>query len=188
MANFDGVSISNSHQAWKTLVVLFMASGFLSGCEETAKPTAAFDVPAQKYDKEVTLSGTVRDNKDAVTTGKIVATDDKGTVIASALLENTNRYSIVIPANTALPILLKAYPQEGEFKGKLLQVAIVGSSLKHFDINPLTTAIAEKAKSLGGYTQRNMVAATMMNVSTPDGDKTSAGFRGDPTKHYGGWH
>ncbi|MEN8260270.1 MAG: hypothetical protein ABFS02_06745, partial [Pseudomonadota bacterium] len=147
MANIDMVSISNLKKLPKMLVLILIAPCFLPACGEAEKSGVVFDEPVQKYDKEVTLSGSVRDKKGAVTKGKIVATDDKGNTIASALLENTNRYSIVIPPNTALPILLKAYPEDGEFKGKSLVVAIVRSTLKHFDINPLTTAIAAKAKS-----------------------------------------
>ncbi|HCT99478.1 MAG TPA: hypothetical protein DF614_05290 [Methylococcaceae bacterium] len=57
-----------------------------------------------------------------------------------------------------------------------------------YDINALTTRIAQRAKSLGGYTRQNMVLAAGDSVNVPDANKTTTGFRGDPTSQYGGWH
>ena len=65
---------------------------------------------------------------------------------------------------------------------------VIHPTITRYDINPLTTAIAKKAMALGGYTDTNMRQAAESTVSVPDADKTSAGFRGDPTQHYGGWH
>ena len=65
---------------------------------------------------------------------------------------------------------------------------VVYTSIKKYDINELTTLIAKKAKALGGYTQINMVLAADSTVGIPDANKTTTGFRGDPTKQYGGWH
>jgi hypothetical protein len=52
----------------------------------------------------------------------------------------------------------------------------------------LTTSIAKKAQALGGYTHANMVQAAEDTAKVPDANKTTAGFRGDPTTQYGGWH
>jgi hypothetical protein len=52
----------------------------------------------------------------------------------------------------------------------------------------LTTAIAKAAKTMGGYTRTNMVRAAEETVSVPEGNKTSTGWKGDPTTQYGGWH
>jgi hypothetical protein len=52
----------------------------------------------------------------------------------------------------------------------------------------LTTAIAKKAQSMGGYNHANMVRAAEGTIAVPDANKTTEGFRGDPTTQYGGWH
>jgi hypothetical protein len=91
-----------------------------------------------------------------------------------------------IPAGTALPILLNFTP-EAPKADKLISVAVLPNSSR-YDINPLTTAIAKQAKALGGYTRRNLSRAAEDKVNVPDANKTSTGFRGDPTSQYGGWH
>ncbi len=65
---------------------------------------------------------------------------------------------------------------------------VVQADINRYDISPLTNAIAQQAKALGGYTLRNMTQAAEDGVHVPDANKTSTGFRGDPTKQYGGWH
>jgi|GEM_PF-133299 len=178
----------------KTASLALAGAVLLAGCGEPEKPAEMFQALPQKFDeelkfeKEMTLRGAVNDEKEPVTEGKVVATDEKGNTIAETSLEGSNRFSIVIPAGTALPILLKAYREGSESKGKPLTVAIVDSFESQYNINPKTTAIAEKAKSLGGYTRKNLMAAAMMSSAVPDEDKTTSGFRGDPTKRYGGWH
>ncbi|MGH8476680.1 MAG: hypothetical protein ACRER2_13050 [Methylococcales bacterium] len=56
------------------------------------------------------------------------------------------------------------------------------------DITANSTQVAQKAKSLGGYSAQNMMQATLDTVNRPQGDRTVEGFRGDPTKQFGGWH
>ena len=171
-----------------------LAAAFLVGCGESDKPAEMFQGLPQKFEKELKLEkelalrGTVNDEKEPFTEEKVVATDEKGKTIVEPSLAGSNRFSIVIPADTALPILLKAYREGDETKANPLMVAIVDSTETQYNINPKTTAIAEKAKSLGGYTRKNLMAAAMMSSTVPDEDKTTSGFRGDPTKRYGGWH
>ncbi|QJD28646.1 hypothetical protein [Methylococcus geothermalis] len=172
----------------KGLSILLVSAAFLAGCGEQANTGAALNETEQKYEKEVTLSGTVSDQKGPVTKGRILATDEKGNIISSATLENTNRYSLVIPAGTLLPILLQVHTEAEPQTGKPLTLAVAEATMTNYNINPLTTAIAEKAKSMGGYTRKNLMAAAVLSTSVPDEDKTSSGFRGDPTKNYGGWH
>jgi hypothetical protein len=69
-----------------------------------------------------------------------------------------------------------------------MTAAIIYPNIKKYDINELSTAIAKKAKVLGGYTHYNMMRAAESTVSVPDANKTTTGFKGDPTKQYGGWH
>ena len=44
--------------------------------------------------------------------------------------------------------------------GEKLITAVVHPTITQYDINPLTTLIAKKAKSMGGYSHANMVRAT----------------------------
>jgi hypothetical protein len=76
---------------------------------------------------------------------------------------------------------------QSESQDKLIAVAIY-PTIKKYDINDYTTLIAKKAKAMGGYTHSNMVLAADSTVGVPEANKTSTGFRGDPTKQYGGWH
>ncbi|MGR9072853.1 MAG: hypothetical protein ACU833_07300, partial [Gammaproteobacteria bacterium] len=86
------------------------------------------------------------------------------------------------------PVELKAYAGGDRKSENALVSVIIDPNVKTYDINPGTTAIAKKAKSLGGYTPANMMYAAMSGIAAPDANKTTAGFRGDPTKQYGGWH
>lgn len=160
----------------------------LAGCGEQDEVGLLIDESPQQYEVAVTLTGTVDDGTGTVTQGKIVATDETGTPIASTTLQHSGRYSIAIPANTTLPILLQAYPETGGAERKPLTVAIVEATLTHYNINPRTTAIAERAKALGGYTRKNVLTATAEGAAVPEKNKTTEGFRGDPTRQYGGWH
>ena len=67
-------------------------------------------------------------------------------------------------------------------------VAVVDEKISQYQINPATTAIAKAAKTMGGYTRANLVRAAEETVHVPDANKTSTGWRGDPTTQYGGWH
>ena len=120
----------------------------------------------------VLLSGKV-ENK----TGNVEAFDGEN-VISSANVEN-GRYQLEIPAQTKLPIVLRT--------DKFVSV-VIDADVTNYDINSFTTNIAAKAKSLGGYTRQNMISAASNSVHTPDANKTSTGWRGDPTSQYGGWH
>lgn len=184
------VSLRNLNQTMKIFMVFLLAGMFLVGCgnsEQTSSQIPQLKNPVKKYTKDTTLSGMVVSDNGPIKTGKVEVTDNKGAIIATALLDDSGRYSVVIPSGTPLPIVLTAYSEAGPINEKLV-VAVVEPTLKKYDINSLTTTIAKKAKSLGGYTYANMRQAAMSSTSIPDANKTTQGFRGDPTKQYGGWH
>ena len=106
-------------------------------------------------------------------------------MIANTQLGKGNHYSVTIPSGTVLPLILTFSTEEN--KDKLVAVALY-PAIKVYDINDTSTAIASSAKTRGGYTHKNMVFAADNLVGVPDANKTSTGFRGDPTKQYGGWH
>ena len=169
----------------RALLMLLLTGLVLTGCEQN-QPNKSLPTQAtvKKYEIATTLHGTVSDNKGYLENGMLNVTNVDGKVIASTTLQNSKNYSVEIPANTPLPIVLSFSAEQGE---KMIAV-VIHPSITKYDINPRTTEIAKTAMTLGGYTDSNLRQAAEGAVSVPDRDKTSAGFRGDPTQHYGGWH
>jgi hypothetical protein len=175
---------------WSFFIILLFCITLLGFDSEENKNKKDFSIKqtVQKYTKDTTLKGKVSNKKGLIKSGFISATDNKGKIVAIIELKNSSTYSIIIPAGIELPLVLTFSPKEKSAeKDKLITVAIY-TSIKKYDINDLTTLIAKKAKSLGGYTHPNMSIAADQTVGIPDANKTSTGFRGDPTKQYGGWH
>ncbi|MCX7074278.1 MAG: hypothetical protein NTZ70_05610 [Methylococcales bacterium] len=157
----------------KKLALIGLLNAFLlSACNEMQQSKPATQTVTKYTATSVLFSGKV-ENK----TGNVEALDGEN-VVASTNVEN-GRYQLEIPAQTKLPIVLRS--------DKFVS-AVVDTDLTSYDINSLTTNIAAKAKALGGYTRQNMILAASNSVHTPDANKTSTGFRGDPTSQYGGWH
>ena len=188
--NFNTLNFAESFKFLTGLLIIISLSFFLSGCNNSdTKSKQNFNIKqkTQIYKKETTLKGKVRNKKGSIYSGEIRATDSKGSLVSSVQLKD-NHYAIKIPAGTELPLLLTfSYDEKSTEKGKLTSVVIY-TSIKKYDINDLTTIIAKKAKALGGYTHTNMIMAADSTVGVPDANKTTTGFRGDPTKQYGGWH
>lgn len=168
------------------LSALLLAACLLPSCGQDSKPQQTAKEASRKYERAVTLQGSVSDNKGPIKTGKIEARLPGGQLLAETTLENSARYQLEIPAGTDLPLVLNFLPAEPGAE-KMVSVA-VQPAISRYDINPSTTAIAKQAKALGGYTLRNMTRAAEDMVHVPDANKTSTGFRGDPTTQYGGWH
>ncbi len=177
-------TILTFHKLLLTLIIGLV----LSGCnnESSNKQELVSKQAVQKYTKETVLKGRVSNKKGNLHSGEIRATDSNNNFLASAQINKDSHYAITIPANTELPITL-TYASDDADQKDLISVVIYATFTK-YDINDLTTLIAKKAKSLGGYTHSNMTIAADATVGVPDANKTSTGFRGDPTKQYGGWH
>ena len=167
------------------LLIATMTSLLLVACGDQQKKSPAIKIPVQKYTQLKILKGTVLDEKGPVREGDIKVTDSKGSLIASTSLDGSKNYSVEIPAGTTLPIVITVKPEGSDEK---LIAAVITTTVSRYDISPLTTKIANRAKELGGYTRAHMVMAADNTVGVPDANKTSTGFRGDPTKQYGGWH
>ena len=188
------INTLHSISSFRFLLVLsfiFLLGFFLNGCDNTdkkSKKSFSIQQKVQIYTKETTLKGKVSNKKGAIHSGEIKVTDNKGNLIATTQLENSSHYTVKVPSGTELPLILSfSSDKENDGKDKLISVAVY-TSIKKYDINELTTFIAKKAKELGGYTPTNMVMAAESTVGVPDTNKTTTGFRGDPTKQYGGWH
>lgn len=165
-------------------IVCLLLLGVLTACQQNQQSTTPFNHQStKKYAQATILSGVVSHAKGRVKNGKINATTESQQILATANIDDHGHYDILIPANTVLPIILN-FQSESE----QLRVVIIDPALSKYDISPLTTSIADKAKAMGGYTRSNLVIAAENSVHVPDANKTSAGFRGDPTTQYGGWH
>jgi hypothetical protein len=170
---------------WKILLVCSVIL-LMNACEKQ-KPINSKE-PVKKYETSVNLQGNVSSNKGLLKKGKIEAKTETGKILAETRLENSSRYKLEIPAGSQLPIILSFKPEANDTEiGEMISV-IVQSEGKQYDINPSTTRIAKQAKVAGGYTLNNLRRAAEESIHIPDANKTSTGFRGDPTTQYGGWH
>jgi len=154
----------------------------ITACEKNQPQTVAIQQGSKKFVNASVLSGKVSDTNGTVKTGNVNFNDAQDHLLVSVALEN-GHYQLEVPENTPLPAVLSV----STGTGTLLSV-VVDPTINQYDINPLTTAIAKKAQALGGYTRANMVVAAESMINAPDANKTSTGFRGDPTTQYGGWH
>lgn len=172
----------------KVLVMIgLLSASLLAGCGSDKQAKVAPAETVQRYEKEVLLQGTVS-AESLIKTGKVEARLPNGQLLAEMWLDNSARYQLSIPAGTVLPVILSYMAAETAKEREKMISVVVQTGISRFDINPLTTAIARQAKTLGGYTLRNMTQAAADSVHVPDANKTSTGFRGDPTTQYGGWH
>lgn len=180
--------MKNNTFPFYSLLFTFFFSLVLVGCgsNDSSNSSLITQQVIAKYNKKTVLSGRVSNKKGNIREGEVKASNSKNKLIATTQVDKDGHYALDIPAGTELPITL-SYSSTAKDKDKLISVAIY-STLKKYDINDLTTLIAKKAKSLGGYTHSNMSIAADSTVGVPDANKTSTGFRGDPTKQYGGWH
>ncbi len=174
-----------SRKALFSVLLVILSSSIITGCGQQDQKTAkASPVVVKRYAAATTLDGVISNNKGVVKAGVVEATDEKGRLISHADVDN-GHYRIEIPASTALPILLTFSSEPG---AETLVAAVIHDTITKYEINPLTTAIAAAAKAMGGYTHANMTRAAAETVHTPDANKTTTGWRGDPTTQYGGWH
>lgn len=156
----------------------------LTACDQ--KPTSVKTMPPaiRKYAQATLLEGAVSNNKGVIKTGTVAVTDENGRSIVHAPVEN-GQFKVEIPAGTVLPILLNFSTEENAEK---LTAVVIYDTVTRYYINPTSTAIAKAAKTFGGYTRANLDRAAETTVHVPDSNKTTAGWKGDPTKQYGGWH
>jgi hypothetical protein len=160
----------------------------MAGCDSKPQPVAVAKALVEKYSAATVLQGLVATDGGPVKIGTVKALTEKGEVLASTELAGEARYKLEIAAGIELPILLTYYPDANAGIDKRMVAAVIHTALSKYDINPSSTRIAKQAKSLGGYSHKNLVRAAEETGIVPADNKTTAGFRGDPTTQYGGWH
>jgi len=177
--------VNSSSFKWGVLAASLSILAFAAGCGKEAPKSAFPQQAVKKYAQATMLEGLVFDDKGPVKSGTVKVGDEHGAVIAETALQGSEHYRVQVPAGTVLPVVLTYYPAAA---GEQMITAVIHPAVTQYDINPLSTAIAKKAKALGGYTHGNLLVAAQGMGSVPDDNKMTAGFRGDPTKQYGGWH
>ncbi|MFI3195752.1 MAG: hypothetical protein QX195_08025 [Methylococcaceae bacterium] len=179
----------HQNSRYGVLLSIVMLTVVLLGCDNTTKPKLIHQTRSKTYLQTTHLYGTIVQDKGIITSsGRVLAADNQAQAISETRLVDTNHYRLEIPANTALPLVLTYLPNDEDTTSQKLLTVAVEPDITQYDLNPLSTAIAKKAAQLGGYSRANMISAAESTIAAPDANKTSTGFRGDPTTQYGGWH
>ena len=172
------------------LFVLCLGAGLLAACGDNAPPAASSPAAAATR-----LSGHVSNDDGPVLKARVEAKDAKGSVVAKTELPGgANSYQLALPANTAYPVILTAYPEAAP--GEPLKAAVPSPLAAEQDISPVSTLVVDTALSLGGINEANLAKAAGAAISLRKksggggggGGATTESFKGDPTKQYGGWH
>lgn len=168
--------------------MLVVTGWSLVGCDSKPQPSVISQPSQEQYDKVKTLQGLVTNDRGPVKTGLIKVLSENGQELSSVELTDSPRYNVNVPAGTLLPMILVYYPTADASDEQLMMAVAIHAGASKYDINPLSTRIAKQAKALGGYTHKNLVRAAESAGTVPADNKTTAGFHGDPTTQYGGWH
>jgi len=154
-------------------------ASIITACEDSPRKPVQ-QAATVRFIAASTLEGQVTDRNGLLKTGKVLLSDAQNQVLAIADIQE-GRFQVTVSENTALPLVLSVESAD-------LRAVVIDPWQKRYDINTLTTVIAEKAKALGGYSRSNMVRAAETTVDMPAANRTSTGFRGDLTTQYGGWN
>jgi len=172
----------------RLLILCMGATLWLTACNDNAPSSSAAATPTR-------LTGHVSNDDGPVEKARIEAKDAKGQVAAKTeLAGGSNSYQLSLPAGTAYPVILTAYPQASPEAP--LKAAVASPLAAEQDISPITTIVVDTALSLGGLTEANLAKAAGAAISLRKksggggggGGATTESFKGDPTKQYGGWH
>lgn len=172
-------------------IAMTLAFGLLTalpGCDSGGNPTRTSSAGPTK------LTISVLNDEGPVTAAKVEAKDSGGSVIAKGELKNGAKADLSIPAGTAYPLIVFAYPDEAP--NQPLKAAVTDSQATEQDVSPVTTIVVDTALSLGGITETNLAKAAGAAIAQRKrsggggggGGATTESFKGDPTKQYGGWH
>lgn len=133
------------------------------------------------------IEGTVTNRDELIVSGNIIAKDKNGAKVAETEPDREGHFSIMLPPGVTYPVTLEIAVDEHT----LLEAVVMDSSLAMQDISTMSTLVVESARNLGGLTKQNMAQAAINAIrqnKKASGKGTSTGFKGDPTKQYGGWH
>jgi hypothetical protein len=144
------------------LLVLTLVALALPGCgggQETAEAFAG-----TKTEVATTIKGEVRTGREILKQGKLTVEDFKGQAVTSAEWNDSPKFTVDVPAGTLYPIVLTAHGQDSSGAHQMLKLVVTSPTTFDQLITPSTTAIAQKAQEMGGYTPDNVTAAAMEDV------------------------
>ena len=136
--------------------------------------------------KVKTINGSVSFRHEPITEGTVIVKDSSGQTISSIELNGKSHYSVNITGNADYPIILSL-----SYNDKELRAVVISDHTNRQDLSSMSTLVVESAENLGGFTHENMLIAAKNAINssqTRSGKGTQAGFKGDPTKQFGGWH
>lgn len=165
----------NIKNLWLAAPMLLLAACGPSGTSGTAA-------------HETQITGLVLTDEGPVAKARIEAQDSRGARLAQAEVGGDGHYRLTLPAGAGYPVVLSAYREGGAAP---LKAVATSDLVTEQDISEVTTLVVDTALSLGGLTEANLAKAAGAAIAqrkTSGGSGSSAGFKGDPTKHYGGWH
>lgn len=174
----------------RLFVLCLAGSLWLTACGDNSPSS-----PSSQAATQTRLSGHVSNDDGPVSQARIEAKDAKGALVAKTEVQGgANAYQLTLPANTAFPVILTAYPDATPKEA--LKAAVSNSLAAEQDISPVSTLIVDTALSLGGINEVNLAKAAGAAIALRKksggggggGGATTESFKGDPTKQYGGWH
>lgn len=170
----------------KSLIPLTLLCGLsLMACEET--PSVKQTSVSSFATRAVTVSGIVADREGLFAEATVIAQTLEGATITATQADAQGEYQLVLPKGTHFPVLLRSEGRDG----KPIEAVILNEEVPQQDLTRMSTLVVASARNLGGITPENMVRAAANAIQqsrTTSGKQTVAGFKGDPTKQYGGWH
>ena len=165
-----------------TLLLLAALFTLTAGCGESGKSGSTSAAT------ETRITGEVLDDETPVTKARIQAVDRNGKTVATAEINGEPHYRLTLPSGTAFPVVLTATV---DGMPESLKAAVTSDLVSEQNISSVTTIVVNTAMNLGGLTETNLAKAAGAAISqrkSSGGSGGSAGFKGDPTKQYGGWH
>lgn len=176
---------STTRQTRPFRLTALMAAGLLlmTACDGGAPGSKA------SSGAQTRISGHVFDDEGPVTRAKIEVKDAKGSLVAQTELKDAPAYSLTLPAGVSFPLVISAHSEAAP--GNALKAVVTDEQAREQDVSPVTTLIVDTALSLGGLTEANLAkaaGAALAQRKKSGGTGSSEGFKGDPTKQYGGWH
>lgn len=182
-----GVMKSTRQQTRPFWVTILLAAPIclMTGCDGGVPATGS----RTSSGAQTRLVGHVLDDEGPIARAKIEVKDAKGALVGRTDLKGEPTYALTIPAGAAYPLVISAYPEAAP--NQPIKAVVNDANATEQDLSPVTTIIVDTALSLGGLTEANIAKAAGAAIAQrkqSGGAGSSAGFKGDPTKQYGGWH
>lgn len=132
------------------------------------------------------ITGLASNRDGVIASGQVDVKTLSGQQVTKTNLSANGEFKVTVPAGTNYPILLTVQDEDD-----LLEAVVMSPLAQKQDISDMSTLVVKSARDLGGINKENMARAAINAIrqnKKSSGSGTSAGFKGDPTKQYGGWH